>query len=223
LSKNGIGIMNAYPGPTPGCLARAQNWLAQANQPIDQRKEAIDINLNPSAKHHIAGRRNPASYFEYQSFDQGSGETGQYFTSPNQTNTVSWVYTISPILVNEARATFSLDDVYIPVNTGPSGFNQSSFGTNYPYIFSGKDLSGKTPTVTIMCRSLVASFFTTALAFGSIPGSYCMYTAELRDPIVRTQSLKIKSNSRSNYGRVWDCGRGPREFPPASRQSAGAG
>lgn len=160
--------MNAYPGPTLGCLAEMQNWLAQASQPIDQRKEVIDIDLNSSAKHHIAGRRNPASYFEYQPFDQGSGETGKYCNRPDQTNTVSWVYTISPTLVNEARATFGPDDVYIPVNTALSGFNRSPFGINYPYIFSGKDLSGKIPTVTIMYCSVVASFFTTALFLGTM-------------------------------------------------------
>ncbi len=149
LSKNGVGIMNAYPGPTPGYLVGTQNWFATAGHPINQRKEVINIDLNPSAKHHISGRRNASAYWEYQPFDQGSGETGKYFNRPNQTNTVSWVYTISPTLVNEALATFSLDDVYIPVNTALSGFNRLTFGINYPYIFGGKDITGKIPTVTV--------------------------------------------------------------------------
>ena len=149
LSPNGIGIMNAYPAPTPGYLAGTQNWLAQANHPINQRKEVINIDLNPSPKNHIAGRRNSSAYWEYQPFDQGSGETGKYFNRPNQTNTVSWIYTISPTLVNEALLTFSLDDVYIPVNTALSGFNRSTFGINYPYIFAGKDIPSKIPTVTV--------------------------------------------------------------------------
>ena len=62
---------------------------------------------------------------------------------------MSWLWTISPSLVNEARATLSLDDVYIPVNTALPGFNRSQFGIDYPYLFGGKDIPGKIPTVNV--------------------------------------------------------------------------
>ena len=62
---------------------------------------------------------------------------------------MSWLWTVSPTLVNEARVTFSLDDVYIPVNTALPGFNRSTFGINYPYLFAGKDIPGKIPTVNV--------------------------------------------------------------------------
>jgi hypothetical protein len=149
LSANGIGILSAYPLPTPGYLNGTQNWVAQAAHPYNQRKGTVDIDIVASDKQKISGRRTDASYWEYQPFDQGSGLTGKYFIRPNQTNTVSWIWTVSPTLVNEARVTFSLDDVYIPVNTALAGFNRSQFGINYPYLFGGKDIQGKIPTVNV--------------------------------------------------------------------------
>jgi hypothetical protein len=148
LSPNGVGIMNAYPAPTPGYLVGTQNWLAQAAHPINQRKGTMNFDIAMDEKDRISGRRTDASYFEYQPFDQGSGETGKFFNRPNQTNAVSWTRTISPTLINEARATLSLDDVYIPVNTQLAGFNRSQFGINFPFLFAGKDIAGKIPTVS---------------------------------------------------------------------------
>ena len=149
LSPNGVGIMSAYPVPTPGYLQGTQNWISQAAHPINQRKDTENIDIMTSDKNRLSGRRSSASYFEYQPFDQGSGETGKYFNRPNQTNTVSDTYTISPTLINEARITFSLDDVYIPVNTSLPGFNRQQFGINYPFLFAGKDIPGKIPTVNV--------------------------------------------------------------------------
>ncbi|HUO31781.1 MAG TPA: carboxypeptidase regulatory-like domain-containing protein [Bryobacteraceae bacterium] len=149
LSPNGIAIIDAYPAPTPGYLQGNQNWIAQAAHPYNQRKDTLNIDIQATDKQRISGRRSFAQYYEYQPFDQGSGETGKYFRRPNQTNTVSWLYTISPTVINEARVSFSLDDVYIPVNTALPGFNRSDFGIDYPYLFSGKDIPGKIPTVNI--------------------------------------------------------------------------
>jgi hypothetical protein len=149
LSPNGIAILNAYPLPTPGYLQGTQNWIAQAAHPYNQRKDVLNIDIFATDKQRISGRKSGAQYWEYQPFDQGSGETGKYFNRPNQTNTVSWTYTVSPTIINEARITFSLDDVYIPVNTQLSGFNRSQFGINYPYLFPAKDIPGKIPTVNV--------------------------------------------------------------------------
>ena len=56
----------------------------------------------------------------------------------------------SPTLLNEARATVSLDDVYIPVDTTAPGFNRQDFGINYPYLKPiGKDLPNKVPSVNV--------------------------------------------------------------------------
>lgn len=149
FSHNGGAILSVYPLPTPGFVNGAQNWVATAPHPINQRKGTVNIDLLATDKHHISGRRTDASYFEYQPFDQGSGLTGKYFNRPNQTNTVSWIWTISPTMVNEARVTLSLDDVYIPVNSALAGFHRDQFGINYPFLMpQGKD-TNKIPSVNV--------------------------------------------------------------------------
>ncbi len=150
LSKNGMAILNAYPGPTPGFFSGTNNWIAQAAHPINQRKGTLNGDILPKDNQRIEWRRTDLSYDEYQPFDQGSGLTGKYFHRPNQTNSLAWTWTINPTTVNEARATLSVDDVYIPVNTALPGFDRSSLGIDYPYIFpNGKDIPGKIPTVSV--------------------------------------------------------------------------
>jgi hypothetical protein len=149
LSHNGLGILSAWPAPTPGYLNGVNNWIATGAHPINQRKGTLNIDLQPNEKHRISGRRSDASYWEYQPFDQNLGITSKYFIRPNQTNVVSWTWTVSPTLVNEARIALSLDDVYIPVDLTRAGFNRQQFGIDYPYLFAGKDVPGKIPTANI--------------------------------------------------------------------------
>jgi len=150
LSPNGMAILNAYPAPTPGYLSGNQNWIGQAAHPINQRKEIINVDFLLSASHRFEFRRQHATYFEYQPFDQGSGLTGKYFNRPNQTNVLAWTWTISPTLVNELRGTVSIDRVYIPVNTALAGFNRGTLGINFPYIIPGaKSAEDKIPTVSV--------------------------------------------------------------------------
>ncbi|MFZ0591162.1 MAG: carboxypeptidase regulatory-like domain-containing protein, partial [Bryobacteraceae bacterium] len=148
LSPTGLAILNAYPAANFGPVG-TQNWIAQAAHPYNQRKESLNFDILPNDKNHIEFRKSDLAYFEYQPFDQGSGLTPKYFNRPNQTNTLGWTYTINPTLVNEARATVSLDDVYIPVNTAAPGFNAETLGINFPYIFPGKDITHKIPTVNL--------------------------------------------------------------------------
>lgn len=39
LSHNGTAIMSAYPTPTPGFQNGTSNWIAEAEHPINQRKD----------------------------------------------------------------------------------------------------------------------------------------------------------------------------------------
>ncbi|MGO9260592.1 MAG: carboxypeptidase regulatory-like domain-containing protein [Bryobacteraceae bacterium] len=149
-SHNGMAIMNAIPAPVPGFQVGSTNWIAQASHPINQRKGTYDFDIILNSKNKIVARRTDAAYWEYQPFDQTSGLNAKYFNRPNQTNVISLVSTISPTMVNEARITLSIDDVYIPVNSSLNGFNRQNLGINYPYLMpNGKDYPNKIPTVTI--------------------------------------------------------------------------
>jgi hypothetical protein len=149
LSHNGMAILNAYPGPTPGFQSGSADWIAQAGHPINQNQGDYNGDIIPNDKNHIEFRRQDFGFFEYQPFDGGSGLTSKYFKRPNQTNALAWTSTLSPTMVNEARITLSIDDVYIPVDTTKPGFNRQTLGIDYPYIFPGKDITGKIPTVQI--------------------------------------------------------------------------
>jgi hypothetical protein len=150
-SANGIAIMNAYPTPTPGYLSGTQNWVAQAAHPINQRKSVINVDWVINDHHKLELRRQNATYNEYQPFDQGSGLTGKYFIRPNQTNVLAWTWTVTPTMINEVRGTFSLDNVYIPANLADAGFNRSTLGINFPFIFpaAAKSAPGKIPTASV--------------------------------------------------------------------------
>lgn len=151
LSPNGIAILNAYPAAIPGYISGKNNWISQAAHPYNQRKGVLNFDFVPNDRHHIAIRRSDLSYWEYQPFDQGSGLTPKYFIRPNQTTTADWTWSINPTTVNEAEATFSLDDVYIPVNLNALGFHRNELNPpiTFPYIFGGKDITQKIPTVNV--------------------------------------------------------------------------
>ena len=146
-SKNGMGILSLYPLPN-GLVNSNQNWIAQASQPINQRKETINSDILPTSKDRIQFRRTNLAYYELDPFDQGTNLTPKAFNRPNQVNSIAWTRTLSPTMLNEARFTLSVDDVEIPVITTAPGFNRQTYGINYPYLFpQGKDLVNKVPSV----------------------------------------------------------------------------
>lgn len=148
-SANGMAIIDAYPAPTPGYVSSNSNWIAGAAHPINQRKQQISVDVHLTDHHTLSLRRQNVTYNEYLPFDQGSGLTGRYFNRPNQTNGLTWTWVISPSMINEARVTYSLDQVYIPVNTALPGFNRQTLGINFPYIIPGaKAAPNKIPTVS---------------------------------------------------------------------------
>ena len=63
-----------------------QNWIAQASQPENQRKETINSDILPSSKDRIQFRRTTLAYYELDPFDQGTNETPKAFNRPNQVN-----------------------------------------------------------------------------------------------------------------------------------------
>jgi len=151
LSPNGLGILKAYPvaNLAVGNFIGLNNYYITAIHPQDQRKDTLAADMNVTERDRISFRRNNYSFNEYQPLDGTPTETPKYFHRPNQTNSLSYVKTISPNLVNEAQATVSLDDVYIPVDTAHF-FDRTTAGINYPYIFpTGKLIQNRIPTANI--------------------------------------------------------------------------
>ena len=148
LSPNGLGLLRAYPDAnlaTP--INGNQNWIKYALHTVDQRKDTLNADINLTDNQRLSFRRLNFQYNEYQPLDGGSDRTPKYFIRPNQTNSLSHTWTISPTVVNEARATVSLDDVYIPVDTA-NFYDRTNAGIDYPYIFPvGKTVPTRIPTI----------------------------------------------------------------------------
>jgi len=150
LSPNGLGILKSYPVPnltTP--INTSQFWFAAAPHPQNQRKDTLAVDINVTSNQRLQVRRNSYAFWEYQPLDGGSRATPKFFIRPNQTNSFDYVWTIRPTLVNETLATFSLDDVYIPVDQAHF-LDRTTVGLNYPYIFpQGKLIPTRIPTTTM--------------------------------------------------------------------------
>jgi len=150
LSANGLGILKAYPAPDlTTFISGNNNYYITALHPQNQRKDTLAVDINLTEKQRLQFRRNNYAFFEYQPLDGTPTETPKFFNRPNQTNSLDHVWTISPTLVNEALATVSLDDVYIPVDTAHF-LDRTTVGINYPYIFPvGKLIPTRIPTANI--------------------------------------------------------------------------
>jgi hypothetical protein len=149
-SHNGAAILSVYPLPNTAVFSGNQNWVSQASQPENQRKETINSDILPTEKDRIQFRRTTLAYYELDPFDQPFGIGAKSFNRPNQTNSITWTRTLTPSLINEFRATVSVDDVYIPVVSSEPAFNRQQFGINYQFILpNGKDEPNKIPTVTV--------------------------------------------------------------------------
>jgi hypothetical protein len=149
LSANGLGILKAYPLPNLTTFIGNSNMYLTALHPQDQRKDTLSVDINLTDRQRMQFRRNNYKFFEYQPLDGTPLETPKFFDRPNQTNSADHVWTISPTIVNEALATVSLDDVYIPVDSAHF-FDRTTAGINYPYIFpQGKLIQNRIPTANI--------------------------------------------------------------------------
>src|SRR4029077_9241755 len=150
LSPNGLGILKAYPAPNLAIPINGnQNWFFSAKHPQNQRKDTVAVDLNLTDKQRLRFRRVYFTFHEYQPLDGGTNETPKFFDRPNQTNSLDHVWTISPTKVNEVLFSFSLDEVYIPVDQAHF-LDRTTVGLNYPYIFpTGKLIPTRIPTVNM--------------------------------------------------------------------------
>ncbi|HLH19709.1 MAG TPA: carboxypeptidase-like regulatory domain-containing protein [Bryobacteraceae bacterium] len=151
LSQSGLGILKAYPFPNfaSNPLGGNGNFYVAALHPQNQRKDTLAVDMNLTGTQRLQFRRNNYAFWEYQPLDGTPTETPKYFNRPNQTNSLDYVWTIKPTMVNEFLATVSLDDVGIPVDAAHF-LDRTTVGINYPYIFpQGKLLPNRIPTAAI--------------------------------------------------------------------------
>jgi len=149
LSPNGLALLNAYPLPTAGFRRGNTNWIGVSPNPRDTRKDTVRLDYVLSAGNQIAAR---VSHFSWKAIDAFRGQFDLARTKwdrPNTTSAFSWTNAVKSNLLNEFTFGYSLDEVFINVFTDPGLHVRSRYGINYPYIFPGKEIEDKIPTISI--------------------------------------------------------------------------
>ena len=149
LSPNGIAFLRAYPLPTPGYRQGTANAIINSDNPQDQRKDNFRVDYRMNASNSFAYRFGKYSWVAIDAFRGTFPYARTDWSRPNTTQTASWTSTITPTLINEASYTYSLDEVFINVWRGTDLFERSKYGINYPYIYPGKEIEDKIPTLSI--------------------------------------------------------------------------
>ncbi|HXW05152.1 MAG TPA: carboxypeptidase-like regulatory domain-containing protein [Vicinamibacterales bacterium] len=149
LSPNGVGLMNLYPDPTPGFQQGSANLIQSSDNPQDQRKDNIRVDYRVNNNHSFNARY---TYYNWVAIDAFRGTFPFARTDwerPNWTTNFNLMSTLTSNLINEASYSYSKDQVFINVFTESGLHRRSRTGINYPYIFPGKEIEDKIPTVNI--------------------------------------------------------------------------
>jgi hypothetical protein len=149
LSPNGLALLNAFPSPTAGFQRGNTNWIGVSPNPRDTRKDTLRVDYVLSAGNQISARY---SHFSWKAVDAFRGQFDLARTKwdrPNTTSAFSWTRSLKSSLLNEFTFGYSLDEVYINVFTDPGLHLRSRYGITYPYIFPGKEIEDKIPTISI--------------------------------------------------------------------------
>jgi len=150
LSPTGLALLSAYPLPTEGFRSGSNNAIFSSENPQDQRKDNVRIDLRLNDKNQFTYRYGKYNWTAVDAFRGTFPYARTDWDRPNTTQTASWTSTITSKLINEFSFTNSLDEVFINVFQGTDAFKRSKYGINYPYIYpANKEIPDKIPTITL--------------------------------------------------------------------------
>jgi len=149
LSPNGVALMKLYPLPTPGFQSGSSNAILTSDNPQDQRKDNLRFDYRLGNNHSFTYRYSKYNWVAIDAFRGTFPFARTDWDRPNMTSNVNWAWTISNNLINEASFAYSRDQVFINVFTDPGLHKRSRTGVNYPYIYPGKEIEDKIPTINI--------------------------------------------------------------------------
>jgi hypothetical protein len=149
LSPNGLAFLNTYPLPTPGFRAGTANLIQTSENPQDQRKDTIRFDYRLNDSNQFTYRYSGYSWVAVDPFRGQFPFARTDWDRPNQTQLFNWTSTLRDNLLNELSYSYSLDEVFINVFTETGLHQRSRTGINYPYIFPGKEIDDKIPTISV--------------------------------------------------------------------------
>ncbi|NUQ28184.1 MAG: TonB-dependent receptor [Acidobacteriaceae bacterium] len=148
LSPNGVGLLTAFPVPTPGFLVGTQNLLQIAKHPQTQQIDSGSLDIIPTEKDYIRFRLTHFYYYENNPFSATFDLVPRIFNRPNQTGSLDWVHTFNANTINEVLVTAAHGADRLSIDTSSGLYDRTKYGINYPFLFpAGKDLANKIPTV----------------------------------------------------------------------------
>jgi hypothetical protein len=149
LSANGLGMLSAYPDPTPGFRQGTANAIINSDNPQHQRKDNLRFDYRLSNNNTIAYRFGKYNWKAVDAFRGTFPYARTDWNRPNTNQSLSWTSTMRNNLVNEMSFTRSLDEVYINVFQSDL-YKRSKYGINYPYLYPDfKEIPDKIPTITM--------------------------------------------------------------------------
>jgi hypothetical protein len=149
LSPNGQAFLNTFPEPTPGFRQGTANLIQTSPNPRDQRKDTLRLDFRLNDRNQFTYRYSASNWVAIDAFRGQFPFARTDWDRPNSTQVANWTSTWGNNLVNETSYTFSLDEVFINVFTESGLHQRSRTGINYPYIFLGKEIDDKLPTISI--------------------------------------------------------------------------
>jgi hypothetical protein len=148
-SPNGIAFLNTYPLPTPGFRQGTANLIQESDNPRHQRKDTIRLDYRLNLNNQFTYRYSGFSWVAVDAFRGTFPFARTDWDRPNATQIFNWTSTLTNNLLNEFNYSYSLDEVFINVFTETGHHKRSRTGINYPYIFPGKEIEDKIPTISI--------------------------------------------------------------------------
>jgi hypothetical protein len=149
LSPNGIALMNLYPLPTAGFQQGTNNLIISSENPQDQRKDNLRLDYRLNNANQLTFRYSKQNYKAVDAFRGTFPFARTDWDRPNKTMNANWALTLTNNLINEASYSYSIDQVFINVYTASGLHKRSRTGVNYPYIYPGKEIEDKIPTINI--------------------------------------------------------------------------
>ena len=149
LSHNGVGLLTAFPLPTPNFSLGSANLLVSGTNPEYQQIDSGNLDIVPTDKDYIRFRLTHFFYHEDNPFATSNyGNVPRIYSRPNETGSIDYVRTFSSKMTNEFLATASHDVARLSLDTSTGTYDRTRYGINFPYLFpNGKDLPNKIPTV----------------------------------------------------------------------------
>lgn len=151
LSRNGVGILNSFPTPTPGYQQGTNNWIQSRANPRDVRKDVIRFDAY-QGRHRFSFSGSNYYYAEDDPFRTGFDRANTRWRRPNMTGAISVTSTLSPTLINEASFSAANDKVDMKLfdTDGVPAYQRSRYGIDFRYLIPGpKRIEDRIPTAAI--------------------------------------------------------------------------